>query len=133
MKMLVGAVAAICTFAICGLLHWVSVNQGQSPFLLLHPSYRAKKSLSPSRHPSSLCLHRRLRHLREGKRREGFLLKFVFPGEEMRIRADFLTEDTARKLVIGEGFVDVQYLGNRLQADRVQINFESGRASPRAM
>ncbi len=48
------------------------------------------------------------------------------PGEETSIRADSLIEDAERKLVIGEGFVDVQYLGNRLQADRVEINVETG-------
>jgi LPS-assembly protein len=37
-----------------------------------------------------------------------------------------LTEDAERNLVIGEGFVDVQYLGNRLQADHVEINTETG-------
>lgn len=52
--------------------------------------------------------------------------QILIPGEETTFRADSLTEDTERKLVIGEGFVDMQYLGNRLQADRVEINVETG-------
>jgi LPS-assembly protein len=48
------------------------------------------------------------------------------PGEETTIRADSLTEDAERKVVVGEGFVDVRFLGNRLQADRVEINTETG-------
>ena len=50
----------------------------------------------------------------------------LLPGEETTIRADSLTEDSERKVVVGEGFVDVRFLGNRLQADRVEINTETG-------
>jgi lipopolysaccharide assembly outer membrane protein LptD (OstA) len=52
--------------------------------------------------------------------------EILLPGEKTSIRADFLTEDAERNLVIGEGFVDIQYLGNRLQADHVEINTETG-------
>ena len=52
--------------------------------------------------------------------------KVLLPGEETTIRADSLTEDSERKVVVGEGFVDVRFLGNRLQADRVEINTETG-------
>ncbi len=50
----------------------------------------------------------------------------LLPGEETTIRADSLTEDSERKVVVGEGFVDVRFLGNRLQADRVEINTGTG-------
>ncbi|MFQ5912628.1 MAG: LPS-assembly protein LptD [Nitrospinota bacterium] len=52
--------------------------------------------------------------------------QILLPGEETRIRADSLSEDAERQLIIGQGFVDVQYMGNLLQADRVQINVETG-------
>ncbi|MFQ5692228.1 MAG: LPS-assembly protein LptD [Nitrospinota bacterium] len=50
----------------------------------------------------------------------------LVPGEGVNIRADTLTEDAERRLVIGEGFVDLQFLDNRLQADRVEINVDTG-------
>ncbi len=126
MKTLVRAVATICTFAICGLPTLGLGQSGPEPVSPPAPESPGGKNpvpvdtplipLSPSTPQTPLG----------GKAPRGIPPQIRLPGEETRIRADSLTEDTARKLVVGEGFVDVQYLGNRLQADRVQINFESG-------
>ncbi len=50
----------------------------------------------------------------------------LLPEQEAEIRADSLVEDAERGLIVGEGFVEVRYLHNVLQADRVEIDTETG-------
>ncbi|MFQ5895062.1 MAG: LPS-assembly protein LptD [Nitrospinota bacterium] len=50
---------------------------------------------------------------------------FQEPEAAIAISADTLREDRKRKLVIGEGSVDLRFLGQRLQADRVEVNTET--------
>ncbi len=47
------------------------------------------------------------------------------PGQAVAITADVLREDKARKLLIGDGFVEVRYRGMRLHADHVELHTES--------
>ena len=81
-------------------------------------------STQPTVPEEKKSIRERIRRESEPSKSEG--LRFLRePSSSAALSADELIEDRERQRVIGRGFVDLRFLGNRIQADHLEVQTET--------